>query len=154
MIHVTLDFATANDILEFAKNIRPMDAEEVKVVSGKTFKEHIGFLLEHLEDVWVIKCDGDLIGIGGWYQVQMDWGLYSDGVLGWMLLTNAVEDHKIPFLRWSKKMVKTLLETYPSITNTLYAKNELHVKYLDFLGASFWEDIFRKDIWHFIIERR
>ena len=150
---IILDTATVNDILEFSKNIRPMDAKEVEFVSGKPFKEHMPFLMMHVEDVRVIKCDGVLLGIGNWYQEHLDWGIYSKWVVGWMLLTNAVEDHKIEFLRWSKDLVKTLLEAYPAITNVLYAKNELHVKYLDFLGAKFWEDPFRKDILHFIIER-
>ena len=150
---IIIDTATVNDILEFSKNIRSMDAKEVEFVSGKPFKDHLGFLLTHVEDVRVIKCDGVLLGIGNWYQEQLDWGLYSKGVIGWMLLTNAVEDHKIEFLSWSKDLVKTLLEAYPAITNVVYAKNELHIKYLKFLGAEFWEDPFRKDLWHFIIER-
>lgn len=151
---ITIDTATEKDIWDFAKNIRPMDNEEVKAVSGKPFDEHLIFLITHVEDVRVIKCDGVLLGIGNWYQEQLDWGLYSKGVIGWMLLTNAVEDHKIEFLRWSKDLVKTLLEAHPAITNVVYAKNELHIKYLKFLGAEFWEDPFRKDLWHFIIERR
>lgn len=150
---IIIDTATVDDILEFSKNIRPMDAKEVEVVSGKPFKDHLGFLLTHVEDVRIIKCDGVLLGIGNWYKEQLDWGIYSEWVIGWMLMTNAVEDHKIEFLRWSKEIVKTLLEAYPAITNVLYAKNELHVKYLNFLGAKFWEDPFRKDLLHFIIER-
>lgn len=151
---ILLDKATEQDILEFAKNIRPMDAEEVKIVSGRPFEEHIGYLLKHLKEVQTIRCDGVLLGIGNWYHEMLDWGLYSKGVIGWMLLTNAVEDHKIEFLRWSKGIVETLLDAYGSITNTLYAKNELHFKYLCFLGARIYPDPFRKDILHFIIERR
>lgn len=151
---ITIDRATEKDIFEFADNIRPMDAEEVEVVSGIPFREHMYYLMKNLKHVKVIRCDGVLLGIGGWYQYMLDWGLYSEGVIGWMLLTNAVEDHKIEFLRWSKELVKTLLEAYPFITNTLYIKNKLHIKYLYFLGASFHPDIFRKDILHFIIERR
>lgn len=150
---ILLEKATEDDIFEFAKNIRPMDAEEVKVVSGKDFEEHIGYLLKNLKHVMTIRCDGVLLGIGNWYQERLDWGLYSEGVIGWMLLTNAVEDHKIEFLRWSKRLVETLLEAYPSITNILYAKNEFHFKYLCFLGARIYPDPFRKDILHFIIER-
>ena len=150
---ILLEKATEEDILEFSHNIRPMDEKEVEVVSGKTFTEHIGYLLKNLKHVMTIRCDGVLLGIGGWYQERLDWGLYSEGVIGWMLLTNAVEDHKIAFLRWSNTLVETLLEAYGSITNTVYAKNKLHVKYLAFLGAKFWGDSFRTDIWHFIIER-
>ena len=150
---ITMDTATVDDILEFSKNIRSMDAKEVEFVSGKPFNDHLGFLLTHVEDVRTIKCDGVLLGIGNWYQEQLAWGLYSPDVIGWMLLTNAVEDHKIEFLRWSKYLVKTLLESYPAITNVVDSRNLLHVQYLDFLGAKFWEDPFRKDLWHFIIER-
>ena len=150
---ITIDTATVDDILEFSKNIRSMDAKEVEFVSGKPFNDHLGFLLTHVEDVRTIKCDSVLLGIGNWYQEQLDWGLYSPGVVGWMLLTNEVEDHKIEFLRWSKELVKTLLEAYPSITNVVDSRNLLHVQYLDFLGAKSWEDPFRKDIWHHIIER-
>lgn len=150
---ILLEKATKDDIFEFYKNMRDMDAKEVEVVSGRSFEENIGYLLKNLKHVMTIRCDGVLLGIGNWYQDRLDFGLYSEGVIGWMLLTNAVEDHKIEFLRWSKRLVETLLEAYPSITNILYAKNELHVKYLKFLGARFWEDPFREDVLHFIIER-
>lgn len=151
---ITIDRATEKDILEFADNIRPMDAEEVEVVSGRPFRKHMHYLMNNLKHVKVIRCNGVLLGIGGWYRKMLDWGIYSQGVIGWMLLTNAVKEHSIEFLRWSKELVKTLLEAYPFITNTLYIKNKLHIKYLDFLGASFYPDTFRKDILHFIIERR
>lgn len=150
---ITIGLATEKDIRDFADNIRPMDDEECKIVSGVPFRDHMDYLMKHLKHVNVIKSNGVLLGIGGWYQYMLEWGLYSEGVIGWMLLTNAVEDHKIEFLRWSKEMVKTLLEVYPSITNTLYAKNVLHIKYLDFLGAEMFPDPFIKDILHFIIER-
>ena len=150
---ILLEKATKDDIFEFYKNMRDMDAKEVEVVSGRSFEEHIGYLLKNLKHVMTIRCDGGLLGIGIWYQERLDFGLYSEGVIGWMLLTNAVEEHKLEFLRWSKRLVETLLEAYPSITNVLYAKNEFHIKYLRFLGARMYPDPFRKDILHFIIER-
>lgn len=150
---ITVERATEEDIREFAANIRDMDAKEVEVVSGIPFKDQVEDLIKYRKDTKVVKYNGVILCIGGWYHEMLDWCLYSEGVVGWMLLTNAVEDHKIEFLRWSKELVKTLLESYPAITNVVYAKNELHIKYLKFLGAEFWEDPFRKDLWHFIIER-
>lgn len=150
---ITVERATEQDIRDFADNIRDMDAKEVEVVSGHPFFEQVDYLIKWRKDVKVVKCDGVILAIGGWYHEMLDWGLYSEGVVGWMLLTNAVEDHKIPFLRWSKEIVNTLLSAYPFITNTLYAKNILHIKYLDFLGAEMYPDPFRKDILHFMIER-
>lgn len=150
---ITVERATEEDIREFAANIRDMDAKEVEVMSGIPFKDQVEDLIKYRKDTKVVKYNGVILCIGGWYHEMLDWGLYSEGVVGWMLLTNAVEDHKIEFLRWSKELVKTLLEAYPAITNVVDSRNLLHVQYLDFLGAKFWEDQFRKDLWHFIIER-
>lgn len=150
---ITIDSATQEDIMEFADNIRYMDEKEVRVVSGKPFRDQIDELLKNKKRVNTIRCDGVLLGIGGWYQEMWEWGVYSKGVVGWMLLTNAVEDHKIAFLRWSKELVKTLLYAYPYITNTAYIGNTLHIRFLEFLGASFRIDPFNSDLVHFYIER-
>ena len=150
---ITVDRATEKDIREFADNIRYMDEKEVKIVSGKPFRDQLDELLRNKKHVKVIRCNGVLLGIGGWYKEMLDWGLYSQGVVGWMLLTTAVEDHKIAFLRWSKWLVKCLLEEYSYITNTAYIENTLHIRYLEFLGASFHPDPFNKKLVHFYIER-
>ena len=150
---ITVDRATEKDIREFADNIRYMDEKEVKIVSGKPFRDQLDELIRNKKHVKVIRCDGVLLGIGGWYKEMLDWGLYSQGVVGWMLLTPAVEDHKIAFLRWSKWLVKYLLDTYPYITNTVYIGNTLHIRFLEFLGAHFHLDPFNSKLVHFYIER-
>lgn len=150
---ITVDRATEKDIREFADNIRYMDEKEVRIVSGKPFRDQLDELLRNKKHVKVIRCDGVLLGIGGWYKEMLDLDLYSSGVIGWMLLTTAVEDHKIAFLRWSKWLVKCLLEEYPYIANTAYIGNTLHIRYLEFLGASFHPDPFNSKLVHFYIER-
>lgn len=150
---ITVEKATEKDIREFADNIRYMDEKEVKIVSGKPFRDQLDELIRNKKHVKVIRCDGVLLGIGGWYKEMLDWGLYSQGVVGWMLLTPAVEDHKIAFLRWSKWLVKCLLDAYPYITNTAYIGNTLHIRFLEFLGASFHPDPFNSKLVHFYIER-
>lgn len=148
---ITVEKATVEDIVDFVSNIRHMDEVEVKIVSGKFIQEQIQELLH--QEAKTIKCDDVLLGIGGWHKEMMDWGLESEGVYGWMLLTNAVEEHKIEFLRWAKGFVKDLLDTYPYIANTAYVYNHLHIKFLKYLGAKFWGDPFNPWLVHFVIER-
>lgn len=144
---ITIETATEKDLKEFVTNIRPMDDMEVKITSGKFVHEQIDDLMKLRAKC--IKCDDVLLGIGGWHKRAEG----AKGVFGWMLLTKAVEDHKIEFLRWSKRLVKVLLAIYPYITNMAYKKNQLHIKYLKFLGARFWDDLFNPQLVHFVIER-
>lgn len=149
---ITVSKATDEDLASFYLNIRPMDEQEVLVVSGKPIEAQLADLYARQPEV--IKCDGHILGIGGYYRYPLDWGMMSQGVVGWMLLTNAVERHKLEFLRWSKRYVDDLLKTYPYIMNSVYKENKLHVAYLKFLGATFRQDPFRSDILNFTIERR
>lgn len=149
---ITVTKATYEDIKEFSKNIRPMDAEEVKVVSGLPLSVQLMDIYE--QDTKAIKRDGVLLGIGGYHHDFIDnKGTLSDGVIGWMLLTNEVENHKFEFLRWSKKYVDDLLKEVPFIMNTVYKKNKLHLSYLKFLGAKFTKNPIDDNMLVFIIER-
>ena len=141
---ITVSKATIYDLMLFIKNIRPMDAEEVKKTTGKSIAHHFTDLMS-LPNVHVIKSrNGDLLGIGGW--------LGGEEIRGWMLLTTAVENHKIEFLRWSKKFVNDLLKDHKKIYNQVYRKNKLRIDYLTYLGAAFY--IIDKDFYYFEIERR
>ena len=149
---ITVTKATAKDIVSFVKNIRSMDAEETFMVSGKPIETRLAEL--YAEEPKVIKCNDVIIGIGGVKPEPVDWNLKAHWCLGWMLLTNEVEKHKIEFLKWSKRYVEGVLKDYSFIYNHVYAKNKLHIEYLKFLGAEFYPDYFRKDLLTFVIERR
>lgn len=65
--------------------------------------------------------------IGGWY---------SNGLI-WLLCTENVEKFPIKFLRATKKWTGVLLQSVPRLYNCVWTKNQLHVKWLKWLGAEF-----------------
>lgn len=141
---ITVSKATLSDLIFFVKHIRPMDAEEVEKTTGKSISQHFSDMVG-LPNVNAIRAsNGDLLGIGGW--------LGGEELRGWMLLTTAVENHKIEFLRWSKKFVNDLLKDHTMIYNQVYRKNKLHIDYLTYLGAAFY--IIDNDYYYFEIKRR
>lgn len=143
---ITVSKATAEDIVSFVKNIRPMDAEEVFRYSGKSIETQVVDLYE--QGALVIKDENVILGIGGYRK-----GAYPGSLLGWMLLTKAVERHKVSFLKWSKRYVEDLLKDHKYIFNIVYKKNKLHMDYLKFLGATFFDEP-GEDFILFRIERR
>lgn len=126
--------ATEKDLQTFLDNIRDMDRQEALASLGVDT-----LTLDMFKDageVLAIKHDnGALIGIGGYPFVH-----YPTIIGGWMLLTNDVENHKIEFLKWSKKTVDDLLDLGCYITNRVYKYNKLHIDYLKWLGAEFYDD--------------
>lgn len=71
------------------------------------------------------------------HDVYCIWGV-EDKVI-WMLCTYEVEMHPIGFLRFCKEYLKGLLETHPFMYNYVWLGNELHVKWLKWMGVTFGE---------------
>lgn len=144
---ITTEEATESDILEFIQNVRDMDKEEVELATGKTIAEVMQDWRKY--NTQAVKCNGRLIGIGG---VCFEEDLKRDSARVWLLLTNVVMNHKIEFLRWSKKWHDEALKKYKYIYNNVYMKNILHIKYLQWLGAHFYP-YFGGD-WAFFVIRK
>lgn len=142
---ITLKQATVEDIVQFIETARTMDKAEVIQSSGKPIEFHIRTLVEKKPlGIW---SGNDLLGIGG---VEPD---KENGAIGWMLLTTKVYDHKIEFLRWSKRYVKELLKKYRRIYNYVYILNFWHIDYLKWLGAVFVDTGNHDNFMLFTLER-
>lgn len=149
---IELRRALPSDILYLIKEIREEDAKEIQVCTGKTSAELLlplskdKDLLMPLRDVKAIYSGDTLLGIGGYGKGRV--------IVGWMILTKAVEDHKIEFLKWSKQYVDDLLEDHEAIVNEMYRYNKWHYRYLEYLGATFSGSNADKNILCFRIERK
>ena len=109
------------------------DLEEVKLLTGKAFwYQCVG----ELKDAQALyhEPSGHLLGLAG---VQKE-SIFSACV--WMLLTTRVYEHKIEFLRFSKRKLEELLKDYNELHNLTLKKNTLHIEWLKWLGAEFEED--------------
>jgi len=115
---------TIGHLIEFRKNVREIDLEEIEAVSGRKFDD---VLLETMgQCVTLIDSSGTVLGIGG---------VEAERHIVWLVTTTAIETRKIEFLRFSKKYLEKLLEIHGYLRNVAYLKNKLHIDWLTWLGA-------------------
>lgn len=149
---IELRRAAPSDILNLIKGIREEDAKELQYFTSKTPAELLlplskdKDILMPLRDVKAIYSGDTLLGIGGYGRGNV--------IVGWMILTKDVEDHKMEFLRWSKEYVEDLLKYHDAIVNEIYKYNKWHKRYLEYLGATFSSSLWDKNILCFRIERK
>lgn len=115
-----------NKLCDFVYNARELDLQEVYHATLKDFAETP---IEELKDTMCLY-DEDT------NEVYAIWGVSGDTAI-WMLCTYRVEEHPIAFLRFCKEYLKGLLDTNPYLFNYVWLGNDLHVKWLKWMGATF-----------------
>lgn len=123
--------ATPSLLLEFIPQIREVDKKEVELVSEESWEDHSVKLFDYLDEAEMIIREEKIIGILG----IRSFDLFPEHGFAWLLFTQEVEKCSIPFLRWSKGILKEKLKLFPVLTNVVYKKNKLHVDWLSFMGA-------------------
>ena len=121
-----LEKMTVRHLIEFRQNAREKDLEEIKVSSGVDFDDHPLDTFDNVQAL--LDDDGTVLGMGG-----------VDGHIIWLVTTKAIETRKVKFLRFSKAYLKELLEKHGFLMNAAWAKNQMHVDWLTWLGAK-WID--------------
>lgn len=111
-------------MLQFYLTARTLDLCEFALGSNVAFGDTP---LSELSDSLVMKDEeGVVYAIGGFV-----------GTTVWMLCTNAVEKKPIGFLRETRRLLKEVLKVVPYLENYVWLGNDLHVKWLTWLGAEF-----------------
>lgn len=113
-------------------NIRPKDRQEVEITLGEPLqvkhfeedKDNIEFLIE--------ANTNRIYGMGGVSPTAI--GTFP---IVWLLCTNEVEKHPVAFLRFVKSYNDAWTDKYKVTTNWVWTGNELHVKWLKWMGAIF-----------------
>jgi hypothetical protein len=59
----------------------------------------------------------------------------------WFLGTDRILKVKIQFLRESEKWLTEILKNYKSVSNYIHQDNTLHIKWLKWLGFSFFKKV-------------
>lgn len=118
--------ATAWHLCDFMKHARSLDLAEVKYATGLSFEEHS---LRDLAGTLALVDKTDRVyAIGG----------YDKNHVVWMLCTTRVEENKIKFLRFIKKYYQDVIDKEGWLYNYVWLGNELHVKWLEYMGAEFF----------------
>lgn len=122
------------DAYELAPNLRTEDVAEVKACSGRTPLEVLSEAYEVSSPCYtVVTENGNPVSMFG--VVPLD----DKGTFGqvWMLCSPLLIRYSKEFLRKSRGWIERLHRKYSCLTNVVDARNDTHVKWLEFMGASF-----------------
>ena len=124
-----------SDVSVVAENMRKEDVNEVKAQSGACPKG--GLLYAYLMSkpcLTTVSRHGHLMSMGGVVPSAEKTGRI------WLLGSQSMFDDSIDkrwFLRSSKKTLAEMQKLYPLLFNVVDARNEVHVKWISWLGFTF-----------------
>lgn len=122
------------DIHYLIQNIREDDRNELKAL-GLTPEASISRGYLHSDKLYsVVDDENKTIAIFGTVFVT------NKVCRVWLLASNLINNHKIYFLRNSKKYYQEITKGYDTAYNAVHAKNKLHIQWLEWLGAKFTKD--------------
>ncbi|MBU4566996.1 MAG: DUF2833 domain-containing protein [Proteobacteria bacterium] len=143
--------ATAQDAFELAPKLRQADLDEIEARSGR---EPINVLLEGITysavPAAVIGDKEEVIALFGVTPTPMA----GVGAI-WLLGSDGLWTYRWQFLKESRQWVEDLNKAWPVLWNLVYAENELHIKWLKWLGFEFVKlhekyGVAQKPFWEFI----
>ena len=123
---------TLKHMQDFLEHARPLDIQEAEL-EGTKFTDLP--LSEFDSCRSLVDEDNNVFAIGG-IVADMDGYGYV-----WMLCTTRVEQYKITFLRYTKRLLKSTfsLGFCTCLRNKAWIENKLHIKWLTWMGA-IWSD--------------
>jgi len=121
------------DLAPLAERLRPEDVEEIKAARGVDPLVAIQFGLQVSDPCFILGTPEDpYCGILG---VTKTFIPGAGGI--WMLATPDLVKHQIKFLRGCKGALEELHDRYPVLWNCVDERNEVHIKWLRWLGFKF-----------------
>jgi hypothetical protein len=139
------------DCIYLATRLRQADLDEVKAASGLDPCEALLEGLFHSQQCHTV-VDGDTpLAVFGVCPAPLN---DSVGIV-WLLGSDALKMHSIEFLRKSKGWVDELHKAFPVLYNNIDARNTVHIKWLQWLGFNFINEIpeygvERRPFYHFV----
>ena len=131
MIKLSTRDATMDDLYHVSNNMRDADIAEVYASSGRYPWEALlrGFKVSTLCKAIVV--DDVPIAIYGASETS------KDVAAVWMLGTDDIIKYARPWLRQSKEAMDELHDVYPMLYSFVDARNEVHIKWLRWVGYTF-----------------
>lgn len=130
--------SVSEDVEFLANRLREEDIEEVFASNNRPFDALSHGLAVSTPCYTLVDRSGVPIGMMG-----ITKGSYTNSGIIWLLGTKGIEDNSMAFLRNSKPVLDQLFTNtgYGLLYNYTYVKNELHHKWLRWLGFTFLRTI-------------
>lgn len=132
MNRLTHRFATVPDVHHVGNNLRLDDLNEVRA-KGKDPLDALLYGYLHGDRCYSLVADGEPIAIYGTART----GDQPKSASIWLLGTDGILKHRYEFLRISRDRVAEISKPYDLVWNFVDSRNELHIKWLRWLGFSF-----------------
>lgn len=124
--------ATLEDIRDLAPRLRELDIQEIYAGTG-------------LAPLECLELSLSLPSVGVWVGVYKDkpeiiFGLSKvndDEGCPWMVCTDELKNSPTEFIKKCRSWVQGFSRQFPLIRNYVYAKNELHIRWLKWCGFDF-----------------
>lgn len=121
------------DIGTIAVSMRPADRKEVKLLSGQEPLDALTQSYVHSKVTRTLSHKDTPLIMYGTAEFQPGVGIV------WGLGSDALDDHVLGFLRMSRPEVEILQEGYRTLFNYVHATNELHLKWVKFVGFTLFD---------------
>lgn len=129
---------TAEDLEYLAENLREEDLREINTVSPGS--DTLRLLIESAESsdrCFVVRKDGVPVVIFGSKGTEDVLSIGAQAADIWLLGTDAIKLNKTSFLKLSRKVIQEISEDVDYLWNIVDPRNELHIRWLQWLGFSF-----------------
>jgi hypothetical protein len=120
--------ATREDCLSLAPNLREADLQELQHAVGLPAREVLLIGYHTADHFYAAVWEDEVVALFGVNGVP--------GVVGfpWMLASGALTGIRKSFLRECSGVVQGMLREYGTLENHVWAKNEVHIQWLRWLG--------------------
>ncbi len=113
-----------------ASNMRELDRQECIAAIGLDPADALYYSFTGSENVWTILYKDKPIAIFGVARLS----LLSEVGVPWMLGTDELDQAGWPIIRFSRKIIRGLLEYYSKLENYVDARNKKSIKWLRWCG--------------------
>lgn len=126
--------AVFSDCFDLAPRLRSEDVQEIKYASGSSPLTALEMSYNASSKCWAVVFNEKVIALFGVCK-QDTWGV------PWMLASDELKDIRKSFLRECREYVQKMGEGCAYLTNFVWIGNEVHIKWLHWLGFKFLEPV-------------
>ena len=135
---IEFDTPTRADVDYLAKNLREEDKREVDtVMPGAEIHKVLKESVDTANKCFIVRKDDVPAVVFGSSETPDFLGLGAKAADIWLLGTDEIKLNKTSFLKLSRKVIREIADEVDYLWNIVDPRNELHIRWLQWLGFSF-----------------